>query len=70
MMAKRPPLVQKMLDHVKKQGDYYEDVPKHWMSEEHGMEHALVKYVEELEQALAVKQRKVKKAVKVKAELG
>jgi hypothetical protein len=48
----RPPLVQKMLDKVKKQGDYYEDVPKHWMSDEHGMEHALVKYVESLEAEL------------------
>ena len=45
----RPTLVQKMLDSVKKQGDYYEDYPKHWMSEDHGMEHALIKYVEELE---------------------
>jgi len=45
----RPPLAAKMLERVKKQGDYHEDVPKHWMSDEHGMEHALVKYVEQLE---------------------
>lgn len=70
MMATRPPQVQKMLDHVKKQGDYYEDVPKHWMSDDHGMEHALVKYVEELEKELAATKKKLKKAVKVKPEQG
>jgi hypothetical protein len=60
-MVKRPPQVQKMLDHVKKQGDYYEDVPKHWMSDEHGMEHALVAYVEKLEEELRKANRDLKK---------
>ena len=60
-MATRPPQVQKMLDSIKKQGDYYEDYPKHWMSDDHGMEYALVKYVEELEAALAKATRKPKK---------
>ncbi len=45
----RSPLVQKMLDLLKRQGDYYEGVPKHWMLPEHGMEHALIAYVERLE---------------------
>lgn len=70
MMAKRPPLVQMMLDSVKKQGDYYDDYPKHWMSDEHGKEYALVKYVEELEKELAATKRKLKKAVKVTPEQG
>lgn len=59
----RPPQVQKMMDRVKKQGDYYEDVPKHWMSDEHGMEHALIAYIEKLE----ANQKPVRKrAVKAK----
>jgi hypothetical protein len=57
----RPPLVQKMIEHVQKQGDYYEDVPKHWMSDEHGMEHALVRYIEQLEA-----NQKPKRVVKAK----
>lgn len=70
METKRPPLVQEMLDHVKKQGDYYEDYPKHWMDPKHGMEYALVKYVEELEKELAATKRKLAKAVKVPKEKG
>ena len=49
----RPALVQKMLDSVKKQGDYYDDYPKHWMSEDRGMEYALIKYVESVSPQLA-----------------
>lgn len=61
-METRPPLVQKMLDSIKKQGDYRDDVPKEWMNSDYGMEYALVKYVEELETQLAKKSRpKVKK---------
>lgn len=48
----RSPLVQKMLVQLKKQGDYHEDVPKHWMSDEHGMEYALIEYVESVEAEL------------------
>lgn len=49
MATKRSPLVQRMIDRLQKQGDYYEDVPKHWMSDEHGMERALIAYIEKLE---------------------
>jgi hypothetical protein len=45
----RSPLVQRMIDSIKKTGDYYEDVPKHWTQPEHGQEHALIAYIEQLE---------------------
>lgn len=64
MMEKRPPLVQVMLDSVRKQGSYYEDYPKHWMDPEHGKEYALVRYVEQLEKELAATKRKLKKLEK------
>ena len=63
-MATRPPLVQKMLDSVKKQGDYRDDVPKEWMNSDYGMEYALVKYVEDLETQLAKKTRAIAKKPK------
>jgi len=66
----RPHLVQVMLDGIKKQGDYYEDYPKHWMDPEHGMQYALVKYVEDLEKELALTKKKLKKAVKVNNDKG
>lgn len=59
----RPPLVQKMIERITAAGNYYEDVPKHWMSDEHGMEHALVRYVEQLE---ANQKPARKRAVKAK----
>ena len=61
---KRTPHVQKMLDSIAKQARYYEDVPKHWMSDDHGMENALVAYVEELEKTNKELTRDLKKAKK------
>lgn len=52
MSSHRPPLAQKMLDDLKRQAEYYKGVPKHWMSDDHGMEYALIEYVESLEETL------------------
>lgn len=46
-------LVEMMLAELKRQGDYWEDVPKAYMRPEHGKEYALRKYVKDLEEALA-----------------
>jgi hypothetical protein len=54
-----------MIDHVKVQGDYVENIPKHWLLPEHGMEHALLAYIEELEKRpLPKKAAKPKKKAK------
>jgi hypothetical protein len=47
--TERTPLIQMMIDHVKAQSDYHEDVPKHWLQPTHGMERALLAYIEGLE---------------------
>lgn len=52
-----------MLDQIKAQGDYYEDYPKHYLEPLHGMELALVRYVERLENDLAAAKKKLKKTV-------
>ena len=49
---RRPMHVQEMLKSIKKQGDYYDDYPKHYMLDEHGQEYALIAYVEKLEREL------------------
>jgi len=64
-MTTRPVLVQKMLDSIKRHGDYREHVPKAWMDADYGMEHALVKYVEDLEAQLVRSRRAPKKKKEV-----
>jgi hypothetical protein len=66
-MVTRSPLVQMMLDSVKQQGNYYEDVPKRWMRADFGMERALLAYVEQLE-ALQVELQKVLRTMKRRAK--
>lgn len=45
----RPLLVQMMIDNIKKESRYREDIPKEWMRPDFHMEDALIKYIEELE---------------------
>lgn len=51
-MITRPPLVQMMLDRLKKDADYLDDLPKIYMrpvGERGDAEEALIRYVEALE---------------------
>lgn len=63
-MSSRPPKVQIALDHLKKRGDYLEDLPKEWMNPEYGAEYALIAYVEMLESKLKSKEKKSSSALR------
>jgi len=53
-----------MLNDIKRDGDYYDDYPKHYLRKEHGKQYALINYIEMLEKENTALRREVIKLQK------